>query len=181
MSWLSRSVCALSLLALGVLAAFSWPEWLRAVGVEVGGLPDAVPRAQRAAERSAALDAARIDILQQLKEKERLVFELARQKVSLFEAARRFRELRPDPPDRWEEAVAAERGSSAGERLCRWVIRYAEAILKDSGTDPAPVVARLEAELAAHLARHGTVVLPGRRGPPPMPPGAAPPAGEGQN
>jgi hypothetical protein len=179
MVWLSRSLCALGLFALVLLTAFTCPEWFRAVGVDVGALPEDVPRAQGADERSRALDAARVETLRRLKEKERVAFELARGKVTLFQAARRFRELPPTPPELWQQAVARERGRSDGERLCWWVIGYAEGILADSGTDPGPVVARLKAELAEHLARHGTVVLPEGTGPPPAA-GAARPASGGQ-
>jgi hypothetical protein len=182
MHWLSRSFCALGVVALVLLGACWWPEGFRAVGLDVGTLPAQASRAQRENEWGEVLDAARLDTLRRVREKERVTRELAEGNLSLFEAARRFRGLQPTPPDMWRDAVADVRGDSEGERLCRWVIGYAEGVLTDSGADPAPVVARLNAELAAHLARHGTVNLPaGKAGPRPAALTAAPPSGEGQN
>jgi hypothetical protein len=82
-------------------------------------------------------------------------------RLTLLEAAARFREANEATGDRfgayWRWADRPE-----GERLCRQVIEWVDAELRTAG---APVgdrvlVGRLEAELAEHLGRYGTVELP---------------------
>jgi hypothetical protein len=178
MVWLSRSLCALGLLALLLLGASAWPAGFRALGMDLRTFTEDLPRIQRGSERSDELDAVRHDTLRRLQAKERLTLELIKGKVTLLEAARRFRELAPVPADVWHEIVAREKGATEGERLCRWVIEYARGVATDQAIDPRPVVARLEAELAAQLARHGNDALPKETVP--TVPAAAPPSSQGQ-
>jgi hypothetical protein len=91
------------------------------------------------------------------------VEEVAAGRLSLVEAAARFRALEAGRPRNRYCRPAHELypGDSEGERLCREVIAHVEARLAPQGRARArQFAARLEAELGELLARDGTVRLP---------------------
>ncbi len=94
-----------------------------------------------------------------IQEKERIAGELIDGRLTLFEAAARFRRLNAEPPA--APPPLSYPGDSEEERLCRQVIRWASHRLQER--DPGRAndrAAAWEEELRRHKERHGTVVLP---------------------
>jgi hypothetical protein len=95
--------------------------------------------------------------------RQRVLDDLAYGRLPLLEATRRWRDLSPVPQQLLADLLRLEPGNSDGERLCRHTIQRIEIGLNLPPEEARRVVARLEAELQEHLARHGTVVLPAPR------------------
>lgn len=77
-------------------------------------------------------------------------------RVSLLEATAQFHQLNATSPRPVSLLGFGVQGDSHEERLCRQVIHYAEGALYRQWPERAdPVIAALEAELAAHLACGG--------------------------
>jgi hypothetical protein len=94
-------------------------------------------------------------------EKQRLAGEVIAGRLSLLEAAARFRDLDEQPPAACREALRGNYwGASDDECHCRAVLQYVrvEMCLRP-GVDP-DLAERLEAELRA-LREHGDLRLPG--------------------
>jgi hypothetical protein len=106
------------------------------------------------------------DILRRAAAKQRLAVEVIEGRLSLVEAATRFRDLDEQPPPfHWQAFRDAFPGASDDERHCRQVLNYVWGELQDRpDADPA-LLGRLEAELQDLLAR-GNFRLP-RPDPPP--------------
>jgi hypothetical protein len=109
------------------------------------------------------LDVALAVLVQSEEAKAAVTEEVIAGRLSLAEAAARFRALEAGRPNRHCRAPQ-ERfpGDSEGERLCREVITHVRTRL--GAEDPArarQIIARLEADLRGLLARDGTVRLPG--------------------
>ncbi|HZT82744.1 MAG TPA: hypothetical protein VFA26_21115 [Gemmataceae bacterium] len=101
-------------------------------------------------------------VVQRLEKKQQVIAALLGGRLSLLEAAARFRELNETPSELPNHSYRILfEGKSDEERLCRQVIAWAYNEAEVSSPEGARAVRRrLEAELAEHLARHGTVVLP---------------------
>jgi hypothetical protein len=83
-------------------------------------------------------------------------------RLTLFEAAARFRDLNESNPqaEQWLTGQP-HRDQPYATALCRSVIRRVEVELRARGSKPDDdIVARLEAQLAEHLKRRGSVQLP---------------------
>jgi hypothetical protein len=92
-------------------------------------------------------------------EKERMAAQVAEGRLTLPDAAARFRDLdRQPPPFYWDQFRHEYPGRSDEERHCREVISYVRA-LQDGPDRGAAVAARLEAELRDLLDR-GDLRLP---------------------
>jgi hypothetical protein len=154
MTWAARVLCVLAPLILLLAAAFVVPDWFRAVGVDVGTLPGDLQRLSQAAEKRQELEAARVKIVALIAAKDRIAADLTAQRLTLPEAARRFRALSAEPPI-WEHALAAEPGASEFERLCRHVIHWTQVTLQERPEEARHVGERLEAELHQYLRRQG--------------------------
>jgi hypothetical protein len=92
--------------------------------------------------------------------KDGVVASLLRGRLTLFEAAARFRAIdQTVPMPRPVPLGWLEKETSYAERLCVCVIRYARGTLEE---DPlhATMVAALEADLLKHKTEHKTFVLP---------------------
>ena len=103
---------------------------------------------RRARERNDAKDAVVIDVITG--------------RLNLFEAAARFRNINDSNPqaEHWLTSFPYH-GQPYELALCRSVIRRVELELESRGTGAEETfVARLQAELAEHLRRHGRVYLP---------------------
>jgi hypothetical protein len=94
-------------------------------------------------------------------EKRRLAGEVIDGRLSLLEAAARFRDLDEQPPAACREALRATYpGASDDECHCRAVLQYVRVEMRlRPGVDP-DLTERLEAELRA-LLEHGDLLLPG--------------------
>jgi hypothetical protein len=155
----SRSLCALTILVL-LFTAPVWACWLRSVGINVGDLPAALQWLDRESERKQELSATLARCSRLHAARQRVLEDLAYGRLPLLEATRRWRDLSPVPQHIMADLLRVEPGLSDGERLCRHTIQRIEIGLNLPPEEARQVVARLEAELQEHLARHGTVVLP---------------------
>ncbi|MFO0925437.1 MAG: hypothetical protein U0736_00130 [Gemmataceae bacterium] len=91
-----------------------------------------------------------------------LLDQMAGGELDLFEAAAWFRFLNSEPAEYPETSWWALPGDCDGEKLCRQVILWTRLRLEGvvSERQVKERVHQLEATLAAHKRRHGTVVLP---------------------
>ena len=124
--------------------------------------PSLMAQVQISIEQGRELDAQIEESLQRCKAKEDLVRAMIAGELTLLQAAARFRDVNAS----WPKARAVVQQAYAGlpyeHALCRQIIAYAEAELRDQGSaQKDSVLHRLEAELAEHLRRHGKVCLPG--------------------
>jgi hypothetical protein len=93
--------------------------------------------------------------------KRAVVTELLADRLTLVEAAARFRELDADLPETRDRLLQAYPGVSYEEALCRQVIGHARGELEVRAPEQMrSVVARLEAELQAHLESEAGLRLP---------------------
>jgi hypothetical protein len=95
----------------------------------------------------------------ELAQREALTADLLAGRRDLFGTAAGFRAVRQVGAAYRKPVALPFPGATEEERLCRQVIVYAEAVLRDEPGRPA-VVARLERQLQEHLERDGTVRLP---------------------
>jgi hypothetical protein len=119
-------------------------------------------RLDREARRASRLEASWADLCDRIETRARVVAEVSAGRLSLFEAAVRFRALDLQVLEPDVNTIMLRRqfaGESDGERYCRKVIDYIRGAEETRG-EPTPVARRLEAELTEHLRRHGTVRLP---------------------
>jgi hypothetical protein len=102
------------------------------------------------------------EILARTAAKREIAAEVAAGRLSLFEAAARFRDINARTPGLAEHVCNASPRVTYEVLLCRQVITVVEAILEEESPGRAEEIAtRLRAELQRHLDRHGRVVLPG--------------------
>ncbi len=149
-----RLLTALILLAGGLASAGSMhPELAAALGWQT------VPREQR----DSFVEKGKITV-QRVHAKEQVIQALISGELGLFEAAAWFRELSLSPPEHPDEHWRNLPGGCEGEKLSRQVLCWVRIGLED--TMPASQLQakmqELEAELKAHIARHGKVILPAR-------------------
>jgi hypothetical protein len=157
---MSRSLCALAVLAL-LLTAPAWARRLRSAGLSLQGFPGSVWQLYRESGRQEELAAARARFSRLQEARQRVLTDLAQGRLKLLEAARLWRDLFPAPPEEVGHLlIFVGPGGSDGERLCRYTIHRVGSTLDLRPEEARRAVARLEAELEEHLARHGTVTLP---------------------
>jgi hypothetical protein len=93
--------------------------------------------------------------------KRRFAAEVAAGRLTLFQAAARFRDLNARTPGLAEHVCNASPGIPYEVLLCRQVIAITEAVLEEQSSGRADeIVPRLRAELQQHLDRHSKIVLP---------------------
>jgi hypothetical protein len=138
-----------------------WARCLRSVGLNLGDLPAALQCLHREKERGEALNAAGAWWVRVRETRQRVLEDLAHGRLPLLEAVRQWRDLSPVPHHQLAVAlVPVKPGTSYDERLCRHAIHLMEYSPELPPEETRRLIARLEAELEKHLARHGTVVLP---------------------
>jgi hypothetical protein len=163
LAWMSAAV-----LLVALAAALLRPEWGRDLGVEGLALPAPDGGGRLPPDgRVRAVD-------RRIEQKDRLAGEVVAGRLTLFEAAARFRRLNDEPPAP-TPLSASFPGDSEEERLCRQVIDFARSWLRQQpggDREADEFAARCEDELRRHKERHGAVVLPAvtdRACPPPPP------------
>jgi hypothetical protein len=106
-------------------------------------------------DRGKRLDAKVAALQRRTRAREQIAAEVAAGRLSLAEAADRFRALeQPDaPPQLPRRGPLAD--ASDEEWQCRFVIDYVGFVLRSQGLPADDTIARLEAELRDHLARLG--------------------------
>jgi hypothetical protein len=145
----------------GLTALLSlFPSWAAAVGLDLWTVPGAVDELGQEANRDEQLDEALQATQRRTVAKAELAQEAAAGRLTLFEAAARFRDLdagvTEDYRCGWRHLAE---GASDEERYCRQVIGYARLALRDRSDGPA-LLDRLRAQLDEALAR-GDLRLPG--------------------
>jgi len=155
----SLTLC-LALALSGLVAALSlFPSWAAAVGLDLWNVPAAVDALEQEAQLDDRLDGEVQAALRRTVAKSQVAGEAVEGRLTLFEAAARFRDLDADATEDYRRAWRATvGGSSDEERYCRQVLGYAELVLRDRSDDPA-ALGRLKAQLDQALAR-GDLRLP---------------------
>ncbi|HEX5269789.1 MAG TPA: hypothetical protein VFW33_04840 [Gemmataceae bacterium] len=155
---MSRHYRLLSCVALlaGALAALGQyrPPWAAGMNLDWWSLPELREEVRRGKEDRAALERAGVAVVTRREAKERATQELLAGRLSLAQAAARFREADALPGGCPRRCRAP--GRTEEERSCREVIGWAVAAAERAGGPGIgrAIRRRLEAELNAHLA-HG--------------------------
>jgi hypothetical protein len=151
----TASLCLV--LAVSALAAalFLFPSWAAAVGLDFWNVHTAVDTLERQMQLDERLEGEVQATLRRAAAKEEVAGEAVAGRLTLFEAAARFRDLDADVTEDYRRGWRhLNEGSSDEERYCRQVLAYAEVALRDR-TDDQTVLERLEAQLDQALARGG--------------------------
>jgi hypothetical protein len=125
--------------------------------------PDVAGHWQREQLRSDSLDKAGQQVSYLFTRRMQVCQELEDGRLTLPEAAARFRAIDGTVSASLSRKYATYPGSSEGERLCRKVIDYVEILYPADKADAAPLRilrARLEAELQRLLDHSDTITLP---------------------
>ena len=150
-----------------VLAALLGAAWLQLdllalCGVDVAEFCTSQEKAFRARQRQEWLRRRVEAIVQRNESREAVMRELLAGRLTLLQAARRFKDLNETPilfPDDYRKKYA---GRSDGEKACRQVLQWLEGYLSELPFEQAQALrCRFADELREHLERHGgLVVLP---------------------
>src|SRR5262249_23106359 len=126
-----------------------------------GGEPSFWDEAQQEQIRREELDARLADAVRRAEVTVATVEGVIAGRLTLREAAARYRALARGNPDfPWETFHRTYAGASEEERFCRQVIDAVQKELRDQPDEAARVVARLVAELEELLERDGIIRLP---------------------
>ena len=156
---------AVSLLLLGVcsaaLATF-YPGWTTTAGLDVWNLPKLERELADNQRLSENLDWQEEIVRDRTVAKSHILQELLARRLTLTEAAARFRGLDHEPAECPERGPDYYAGRTEGERYCREVIQWVRAeTMTWPPTRGEETLSRLEAELNAYLSTHGgEVILP---------------------
>ena len=160
MTWFSRSLCALILVALLLVVASARPRWFRAIGLDIGTLPESLSRLQREADRKDRLEAETRAVLRRTAAKDRLAADLVEGRLTPKEAAAQFRQLMRDAPPLLRRVIDREEGKSEEERICRYLLRWYRDGLEAKPPDTRRPPEAGEPALDGHLLRRGGATRP---------------------
>jgi hypothetical protein len=150
---------SLVLVASALAALPRFPGLAAAVGLDGWDVPTLLDVISREARLAEQLDEHERATWRRMALKDEVAADAIAGRLTLFEAAARFRDLDADAPEAyrgaWRRSMA---GDSDPERYCRQVIGYAAAVLQDP-TGEAAVLQDLTAQLDQALAR-GDLRLP---------------------
>jgi hypothetical protein len=135
------------------------PGFLEPFARNVAQLCTEYQRVAHEQERSRTLNELRALTLARRARKDRVAMDLAAGRLTLVEAASRFRDL-PAPALSAESELRYKEGMPVEQCWCRDVIGWMEVVLAGHPNEAAKVTARLEHELRNHLRRYGKVCLP---------------------
>jgi hypothetical protein len=145
----------LIVLGLGYAAlAASRPSWATAAGLDLWNLRDL--EQELAAEQCICEEMSRQQsvVVQRSAAKEEVLHELVDDRLSLLQAAAKFRRFTVEPAEYPGKGPEYLPGNTEGERYCREVLEWAKS-------EPEEIQSRLESELEAVLAAgDGEVILP---------------------
>ena len=143
---------------LAALAGAQWaaPDWLAELGLDTLDLPESLLRIESAEQTQGEMGRRQALVVERIAAKNRVTAELIGGRLTLLEAAARFRDLNDIPEDCPDPYRQAFSGDSDGEKLCRQVIAWVAAELRGRSS---PLVECLEAELQDLLGR-GAIELP---------------------
>ena len=136
------------------------PSWATAVGLDLWNVPGTVNELGQEAGRDEQLDEALQAAQGRSMAKAALAQEAAAGRLSLFDAAARFRDLDAGTTEDYRRGWRhLAEGASDEERYCRQVIGYATLALRDRSDGP-DLIGRLRAQLDEALSRRD-LRLPG--------------------
>jgi len=92
--------------------------------------------------------------------KNRVSEELLAGRLTLRQAAARFRDLKREPPDYWQTYRLVEPACLGAEEQCRQVIDWTATLVGPQTPKAVALRARLEEELEGHRRREGKITLP---------------------
>jgi hypothetical protein len=135
------------------------PGLAAAVGLDLWNVPAVVDALGRESERDRRLDEAVLAVQRRTALKAEVAGDVAAGRLTLVEAAARFRRLDADAPEDYRRGwLATAEGGSEAERYCRQVLAHVGGVL--GGRDgAADILARLNRQLEEALAR-GDLRLP---------------------
>jgi hypothetical protein len=148
-------------LALAALAGglYLFPSWAAAVGLDFWNIPATLDAMARTAALDERIEVELESVRRRNAAKEEVTGEAAAGRLTLLEAAARFRDLDAAASDDyrrgWRRSLPA---ASDEERYCRAVLAHVKELVRDR-PDGIRVLDRLKAELDRALAR-GDVRLP---------------------
>ena len=159
-----RALSCLALVGTALAALHEYrPAWAARAGLDWWSLPDLQAQLRRAEQQQAALGQGDGVTLARMTGKEAVTRDLRAGRLTLLQAAARFRALNASPGGPAADLRAHFAGTTAEERVCRQVISWTQAAVSQ---DESPAAGRhtgrrLEAELAGLLERnHGVITLP---------------------
>jgi hypothetical protein len=152
-----RWSAAVLLTAVGAGLVYIGADLLSRLGRDFGELAALQRRLDESARRDEELDGHREVYLRRIVVKEQAVGELLAGRLTLPQAAARFRDVEEALPVTWGPPCCAASGSAEGERWCREVMAWVQT---QHGEDLPALAARLEADLRRHRGTDGTVRLP---------------------
>ena len=148
-------------LALGGLVWLR-PDLLPSCAFDPAAFAEQQEREARARHRQEMLDEHSRVLQQRLDAKEGVMQELLAGRLTLLQAARRFKDLNETPVTCQNDYRSRFPGRSDGEKVCRQVLQWLEGYLLGLPSEQAQTLRRRFAdELREHLEHHdGIVVLP---------------------
>jgi hypothetical protein len=164
MNFYVRTLSCLALLGMSLAALSQYrPSWAARVSLDWWSLSELREEIRRGQERDAELVRVGAGALERAAAKEEATQALLAGRLTLTQAASRFRAVNASSCSTELRLSERFRGATEEERLCRQVISWAEA----ASDGPAsrgrgrPIRQRFEAELNALLEKgHGVVALP---------------------
>lgn len=159
------SACASFLFLLLLGGYHAAPDLVEATGLDLMNAPHWYRALEASCRRSDELNGKLDEIFARTETKNNIARDLIAGRLTVLQAAARFRDLPGVGRDTWEIAVASESGASHEERLCRYAIGWVEYLYKQEAetlsAEAKGVLARLDQELNDHLFTHdGIVELP---------------------
>jgi hypothetical protein len=154
-------LCLALVLSVLAVALYLFPGPAARLGLDFWTLPANVGSIGQEGQREGELGAECQAAWRRNEAKNKVAREAAEGRLTLLEAAARFRDLDVDTPAEtlaaWRRAVG---GATDDERYCRTVIQYVEVLLRDRPEESAAALRDLGAQLAEALSR-GDIRLPG--------------------
>jgi hypothetical protein len=138
------------------------PAWAAPLGLDWWTLPQLARVVRQAEAESEDLDRRGAAVLARINARQEVVRDLCDGRLTLLEAAARFRALNATAGATARRAAQdIYPGASEGERICRQVIGHVRTHLEEQSPGRGETVTRaLEEELRARLEADGTVRLP---------------------
>jgi hypothetical protein len=157
------SLCAGAMATAFIVLEFARPGWFQSLEPELPRLSESSSRMVADDESAEQLEMQRQMVLARLQLKRQIVEDLCAEKLSLLEAAARFRDLDKILPDRFPSHFARYFPCGSDEECyCLRVIMATQAQLASLNKPYAALIVRLRAELEQKLAT-GNLQLPERK------------------
>jgi hypothetical protein len=153
MKYASRLCATAGVAGVAALSCLVCRDAARETGLDFWRLPEWRRQAEDGLRRGEELEAQLAAVRQCYAAKRQALAEVVAERLTLREAAARFRQADlVNPIFPWDAFPDLYPGDTDGERHCREVIHHVRLELRDEPARAAAVVARLEGELQGYLA-----------------------------